>query len=231
MGVQVTRQAACLWQLLGGGQDVLLSSNLVLVWPRRCLFLRGTRASNSGHTSQLSTVSKQLFPSACAGKSQPDEVGLSACLPCPPHLLTGRICIAQLLRKHSSPSEHRLWVIYAKYISLFWGRGNQGDDTRNYSVSGCSVTQSCLTLCDPMDCSPPGSSVHGDSPGKNTGAGCHILLQEIYATQGSNPHLPVSPALQVDSLPTKPPGKPDTRNHRADIKSIIYQKITVGLFL
>ena len=31
--------------------------------------------------------------------------------------------------------------------------------------------QSCLTLCDPMDCSPPGSSVHGDSPGKNTGVG------------------------------------------------------------
>ena len=25
----------------------------------------------------------------------------------------------------------------------------------------CSVTQLCLTLCDPMDCSPPGSSVHG----------------------------------------------------------------------
>ena len=35
--------------------------------------------------------------------------------------------------------------------------------------------QSCLTLCDPMDYSPPGSSVHGDSPGKNTGEGCHAL--------------------------------------------------------
>ena len=33
--------------------------------------------------------------------------------------------------------------------------------------------QLCLTLCDPMDCSPPGSSVHRDSPGKNTGVGCH----------------------------------------------------------
>ena len=39
------------------------------------------------------------------------------------------------------------------------------------------VAQSCLTLCDPMDCSPPGSSVHGDFPGKNTGVGCHALLQ------------------------------------------------------
>ena len=37
--------------------------------------------------------------------------------------------------------------------------------------------QLCLTLCDPMDCSPPGSSVHGDSLAKNTGVGCHALLQ------------------------------------------------------
>ena len=54
----------------------------------------------------------------------------------------------------------------------------------------CLVTQSCLTLCDPMNCSPPGSSVHGDSPGKNTGVGCHALLQGIFPTQGSNPGLP-----------------------------------------
>ena len=37
--------------------------------------------------------------------------------------------------------------------------------------------QSYLTLCDPVDCSPPGSSVHGDSPGENIGVGCHALLQ------------------------------------------------------
>ena len=41
----------------------------------------------------------------------------------------------------------------------------------------CLVTQSCPTLCDPMNCSSPDSSVHGDSPGKNTGVGCHALLQ------------------------------------------------------
>ena len=49
--------------------------------------------------------------------------------------------------------------------------------------------QSCPTLCSPMDCSSWGSSVHGDSPGKNTGVGCHALLQGIFPTQGSNPHL------------------------------------------
>ena len=49
--------------------------------------------------------------------------------------------------------------------------------------------QLCLTLCDPMDCSLPGSSVHGDSPSKNAGVGCHALLHGIFPTQGLNPGL------------------------------------------
>ena len=64
------------------------------------------------------------------------------------------------------------------------------------------VTQLCLTFWDPMDCSPPGSSVHGNSPGKNTGVGCHALLQA-----GDLPNQ-VTPALQADSLPCEPPRKP-----------------------
>ena len=52
------------------------------------------------------------------------------------------------------------------------------------------VAHSCPTLCDPMDGGPPGSSVHGDSPGKNTGVGCHALLQGVFPTQGLNPGLP-----------------------------------------
>ena len=51
------------------------------------------------------------------------------------------------------------------------------------------ATQSCLTLCNPMDCSPPGSSTHGILPGKNTGLGCHFLLQVIFLTQELNPGL------------------------------------------
>ena len=54
----------------------------------------------------------------------------------------------------------------------------------------CLVAQLCLTFCDPMDSSLPGSSVHGDSPGKNTGVGCHALLQGIFPTQGWNPGFP-----------------------------------------
>ena len=56
-------------------------------------------------------------------------------------------------------------------------------------VHACSVTQLCPTLCGPMDCSPPGSSVHGNSPGKNTGVGRHALLQGLFPTQGLNPGL------------------------------------------
>ena len=52
------------------------------------------------------------------------------------------------------------------------------------------VTQLCPTLCNPMGYSPSGSSVHRDSLGKNTGVGCHALLQGIFPIQGSNPGLP-----------------------------------------
>ena len=68
--------------------------------------------------------------------------------------------------------------------------------------------QSCLTIHDAMDCSRPGSSVHGDSPGKNTGVGCHALLQGIFPTQGSNPHLLGLLHWQAGSLPLVQPGKP-----------------------
>ena len=55
-----------------------------------------------------------------------------------------------------------------------------------FRVQSASVARSCPTLCDPMDCSAPGSSVHGDSPGQNTGVGCLSLLQGIFPTQESN---------------------------------------------
>ena len=54
----------------------------------------------------------------------------------------------------------------------------------------CLVTQSCPTLYDPMNCSPPGSSVHGDSSGKDTEVCFHVLLQGIFPTKGWNPGLP-----------------------------------------
>ena len=55
--------------------------------------------------------------------------------------------------------------------------------------SESEVAQSCPTLCNPMDGSLPGSAIHGIFPGKNTGFGCHFLLQGIFPNQGSNPGL------------------------------------------
>ena len=54
----------------------------------------------------------------------------------------------------------------------------------------CLVAQSCPTPCNPTDCNLPGSSVHGDSPGKNTRVGCHAFLQGTFLSQGSNQGLP-----------------------------------------
>ena len=55
----------------------------------------------------------------------------------------------------------------------------------------CVLSPSVMsTLCDPMDWTLPDSSVHGDSPGKNTGMGCRTLLQGIFPTQGLNPDIP-----------------------------------------
>ena len=56
-----------------------------------------------------------------------------------------------------------------------------------------------------MDSSPPGSSVHADSPGKNTGVGYHALLQGVLPKSIIEPR---SPTFQAGSLPSEPPGQP-----------------------
>jgi len=69
------------------------------------------------------------------------------------------------------------------------------------------VTQSCPTLCDPMDYSPPGSSVHGIIQAR--------ILEWVATSfsRGSSPPgiKPGSPAVQADSLPTASPGKPSKK--------------------
>ena len=80
-------------------------------------------------------------------------------------------------------------------------RCNAGNNWLWNTIVLCLAAQLCLTLCNPMDCSPPGSSVHGDSPGKNTEVGCHALHKGIFPTRGSEPR---SPALEVDYLQGSP---------------------------
>ena len=84
--------------------------------------------------------------------------------------------------------------------------------SRVHHSRACSVTQLCLTLGDSMDCSLPGSSVHGigKNVGKNVGVGCHFLLQGFFPTQGLNLYLLWFLHRQVDSFTTEPPGKPTT---------------------
>ena len=69
--------------------------------------------------------------------------------------------------------------------------------------------KSCLTLFNPTDCSPPGSSALGpwDSPGKNTGVGSCALLQGIFPTQELNLHLLSLQHWQAGSLLLAPTGK------------------------
>ena len=72
------------------------------------------------------------------------------------------------------------WPLYSKWSPLLCNV--------SHAVM-CLVAQSFLTLCNPKDCHLPGSTVHGDSSGSNTGVNSHALLQGIFPTQGSNPHL------------------------------------------
>ena len=69
----------------------------------------------------------------------------------------------------------------------------------------CLVTQLCLNLCDPMDCTLPGSSVHVDSLGKNTGVGLPCPPPGDLPNPGIEPRFPT---LQEHSSLSEPPGKP-----------------------
>ena len=62
----------------------------------------------------------------------------------------------------------------------------------------CLVAELYPTLCNPMGCNPPGSSVHGDSPGKNYSSGLPCPPPGDLLNPGIKPR---SPALQADSLP------------------------------
>ena len=79
-------------------------------------------------------------------------------------------------------SDHQLLIPKVRLILK-----KVGKLTRQLSES--EVAQSCPTLCDSVDCSPPGSYVHGILQARN-GVGFHFLLQLIFPPQGSNPGLP-----------------------------------------
>ena len=87
-----------------------------------------------------------------------------------------------------------IWTITISFYPLHnWTCTCVGDSCQRTTPQShrCVLSHAVIpTLSDPVHCSLPGSSVHGYSPAKNTGVGCHALLQGIFPTQGSNPGLP-----------------------------------------
>ena len=81
--------------------------------------------------------------------------------------------------------------------------------------------QSCPTLCDPMDCSPPGSSVHGILQAR-IAEWVAISFPEKLPNPGIEPG---SPALQADSLPAELPGKPSLHGSKTLICFYIYLEV------
>ena len=74
--------------------------------------------------------------------------------------------------------------------------------------SGCVLSRfSRVRLCVTLWTVAHQAPLSRNSPGKNSGVGCHFLLQGIFPTQGLNPG---PPALQADSLPSESPGMPIT---------------------
>ena len=95
-------------------------------------------------------------------------------------------CVAKACRIVGSMWRLELGKSRLLFLCALWDHGLMSVSIQPRDMHACLVTQSCPTFCDPMDCSPPGSFVHGDSPGKYTEVSCRALLQGIFPTQGSN---------------------------------------------
>ena len=89
---------------------------------------------------------------------------------------TGKFPEAQAHFKNKKKSQMTNLTLHQKEL------GEEQIKPKASAVAAAKSLQSCPTLCDPIDSSPPGSSVPG-SPGKNTGVGCHFLLQCMKASR------------------------------------------------
>ena len=123
----------------------------------------------------------------------------------PPVAVGGRLtAAASLVAEHGLQSTGSVAVVHGLSCSetcgIFPDQGSnlcplhwQVDSYPLYhqgeSESESEVAQSCPTLCDPMDCSLPGSSVHRIFQARVLEWGCHFLLKGIFPTLGSNPGL------------------------------------------
>ena len=86
--------------------------------------------------------------------------------------------------------DDRLCLFCPFFISLWKGKCNTFQVQRLENSFSPSVMSDSLWSHRLQPPPPPASSVHGDSPGKNTGVGCHFLVQGIFPTEGSSSGLP-----------------------------------------
>ena len=121
------------------------------------------------------------FPGSPVLWIPPSDAGDTGAVPGPGTKILHALGQLACLNKRSHTLQIRLDSAKSKFINSLIILNSAGM---------CLLAQSCPTLCDPVDCSPPGSSVHGNSPDKNARVDCHALLQGIFATLGLNPGLP-----------------------------------------
>ena len=76
------------------------------------------------------------------------------------------------------PTQKNRWISCCIYIHIYIYTYIYKCCGKSFHMYGGDslVAKLCPILSDPTDCSPPGFSVHGDFPGKNTGMGCHFIL-------------------------------------------------------
>ena len=126
---------------------------------------------------------------------------------------------------HTYPSPPTAWkrVVWCGFLVLATrGLGRAGlqmepfvEGFLSQCMLACSITQSCPTLCDPMNCNSPGSSVHGNL---QTRIPEWVAMPSSRGSCWPKDWTPVSPGLQVDSFTAESLGKP---LHKAYICQII----------
>ena len=134
------------------------------------------------------------------------------------------------------------WCIFSikKYIFPTWSTirpeiyqhiNSESPSRPRVCVCACPVTQLCPTLCNTLDYSPQGSSVYGILQARIHCCGCHFLLQGIFLTQGSNPHLLCLLHWQVDSLPLHHMGRSiglDVASKHHSLRTRVIREMTVS---
>ena len=107
----------------------------------------------------------------------------------------------------------RIQILFLTQISMFWKM--LISKLKKLSGPCCSVVSHSFQS---HELQPARLLCPWDSPGKNTGVDCHVLLQGIFLTQGLNLHLLHLLQWQAGSWPLAPPGKPE-RMHGSDVNA------------